>query len=74
MAQIIEATCDKNMDRIVTVQTDRGDEYSLNVDALAMGFADLLSEREYEARQGWMLERAWFVDGIDSLKRAAVVT
>lgn len=72
MAKIIEASENLNLEAILTVVSERGDEYSVNADALAVAFADLLAEQSHEQRMGWDLGNAWFKDAFFSLKEKAL--
>lgn len=58
--------------RIQTIRTKRGDEYSVNIDALAVAVSNLFSDHTNEKRRGWNLQEAWWDAELSKLKVAAL--
>lgn len=73
MSKILEEAENLQLDRIATVQTARGEEYSINVDKAVCALADLLCEYDNEKRFGWELEGPWFEGELRKLRSASVV-
>lgn len=72
MSKIIEAAETPALTRIVTVRTNRGDEYRVDVDAAALAVADLISDHANEKRQGWTLNAGWFEGELRKLNKACL--
>jgi hypothetical protein len=66
-AKVIEESQAPDGRRIATVKTDRGDEYSLDVDATLKAVAVLMSDRSNERRFGWTLNVGWYAQEFDLL-------
>lgn len=60
--------------RMMTVRSDRGDEYVIDADAAVEALAQLFSDQRNERRFGWTLERPWFEQALSKLKTAALVS
>ena len=72
MPKIIEASENLKLETMLTVVSDRGDEFIINSDKLAMALANALSEQKHETKMGWNLENAWFKDAFMTLRGAAI--
>jgi hypothetical protein len=57
--------------RMATVQTERGDEYVINVDAAVEALAQFFSDYDNEQRRGWTLTAAWFEGELAKLRSAS---
>ncbi len=59
--------------RMQTIKTGRGNEYVINVDALALALADIRSERIHERKMGWHLQDALFHEKYEKLESFAAL-
>ena len=66
-AMVLEESEAPDGRRVATVKTDRGDEYSLDVDATLKAVAILMSDRANEKRFGWSLGLGWYAQECDLL-------
>lgn len=58
--------------RMVTVKSDRGDEYVINVDAAVEAMGQMFSDFDNEKRFGWNLNSSWFETEIRKLRALAL--
>lgn len=68
MSFIIEESENLKLERIATVQTNRGKEYIINIDKAVCALADLMCDYENERHFGWDLETPWFEDQLRTLR------
>lgn len=59
-----------NNGSVCQINTKRGEHVTIDVHALALAWADFLSDKANEERQGWNLSTSWFEDEIKRVKRA----
>lgn len=60
LPEILEASEDLAGHQIMTVRSDRGDEYVIDADAAVKALAQLFSNYDNEQRHGWTLAAPWF--------------
>lgn len=72
MSKIIEACENLDLETMLTVVSNRGEEFVINSDRLAATLADLLSEEAHEEKMGWTISNAWFAEAFTRLKGAAL--
>lgn len=70
--EIIEMANNLENESLLTIRTDRGDEYVINADAAAKEIAGLLSDYENERRFGWTLGLAWWRERLEMIRSAVV--
>lgn len=70
MSEIIESAESFNGHTMMTVQTDRGDEYVIDADAAVKALADLFSDLDNEKRFGWNLSAPWYEQELQKLRAA----
>jgi hypothetical protein len=71
---VLEQSEDLNGHQMVTVRSNRGDEYVIDVDAAVKALAQLFSDHDNERRFGWQLERIWFQQELSKLRTACTDT
>lgn len=69
---IIEQSEDLNHHQMMTVLSDRGDEYVIDADAAVRALAQLFSDIDNEKRFGWSLHGAWYEQELRKLRAAAL--
>lgn len=69
---IIEQSENLKLQLMITVRSDRGEEYVVNAQAAAQAVVDLFSNLANEHRFGWRLAPAWYEDEINKLRAACV--
>ncbi len=57
---------------VMTVRTERGDEYVIDVDAAVEAVARLLSDYDNNRKRGWALQAPWFEHAIKNLRTSAI--
>lgn len=72
MSAILKESEDLNGNRIATVESDRGEEYLIDVDKAVCAIVDLMSDRANEQRFGWM-GVSWYEDALKGLFRSSIV-
>lgn len=71
-AKIIESSERPDGATVLTVHTHRGEDFVIDADALAIAFADWVSDRTNEARHGWSLGVSWWEDEFSKVQRVAL--
>lgn len=59
-AKIIKESENLKLERVLTVSTDRGDEYVINADRAVCALAEFFSDVANERRAGWHLNAGWY--------------
>lgn len=72
MSKITELSESIDGSFMMTVQTDRNEEYVIDADRLVMAFADFLSDLRNERGNGWVLHQPWWEQKFNALKAAAI--
>ena len=73
MAIIVEEAENPKLERMATVQTQRGDEFIINVDQAVCAIADLFSDLANEQRFGWHLNPAWYQQRVTRLRAVCTI-
>jgi hypothetical protein len=68
MAQITEQS-----EHIVTVVSDRKEEFTINQDEAALALTKLFSDYDNEKRFGWELKVPWYEDQLKRLRKLCVI-
>lgn len=71
-AQIIEQSENLSLQQVMTIRTNRGDEFIINADEAAKALAVLFSEMDNERRFGWSLGTGWYEQEIAALRRSVL--
>jgi hypothetical protein len=58
---------------MMTVRTDRGDEYVIDADAAVIALAELFSTYDNEQRFGWRLDKEWFLSELTKIRNSALM-
>jgi len=69
---ILEESENLDLHRVVTVKSNRGDEYIINADAAIEALVQLFSDYDNEKRFGWDLGAGWFEQEFAKLRRCSV--
>lgn len=70
-AKILESSESLKGHRMVTVRTDRGEEYVIDADQAVIALAETFSEYDNEKRFGWSLGAPWFEAEFKHLRLSA---
>lgn len=71
-AEILEASEDLAGHQMVTVRSNRGDEYVIDADAAVKSLAQLFSDYDNEQRFGWTLSASWFEQELAKLRASSL--
>lgn len=74
MAKIIESAENLTLETVVTVRAERGDEYVVNADRLAMAMAECLSEIANDRQFGWIPGPGYYDSLFAQCRNAALTT
>jgi hypothetical protein len=69
---ILEEAENLKFERIATVRTKRGEEFTINVDAAVTALAEMFSDHDNERRFGWSLNVGWYQQEMRRLRDASV--